>query len=215
MQEKSFNAVSYRRRVAAMVVLCIATGTSGCGTARDENFDRSALFTQLAGDIDATAPSDVSGIQGEATYSGAALANFGGFSGTADATLTANFEDRTISGSMTSWEDLDPLNYVLRGGIELTNGSIADDGSFTSQMAGNIERDRRGSQLGGSISVREDPLAVPPVLPVVSPVVKVFAGVAEGQFFDSVGGDVASRVVGRFEETLTGNVVSGEFIAGQ
>lgn len=179
---------------ATIAALGAALLTSGCASPREVNFDRSELFTEIAAGIDGSAPSDVSGMQGRATYNGVAEANFGEFGGTANATLTADFETQTIAGSLTSWKDLDPLNYELRGQVQLSNGAIADDGSFTSQMAGNIERIER---------------TVGPTSP--DPVLKVFAGTAEGQIYDSVQGAAASHLAGSF----VGTGVSGGFVARQ
>jgi hypothetical protein len=172
---------------------------SGCGSdAQEANFDRSDLYTDIAGEINTNAPSDVSGLQGQATYEGAAIADFGGFGGTADANLAADFKTKTISGNLTSWEDLDPLNYELRGGVTLTGGTIQDDGSFSTVVAGNIERTVvRGTTNPDNV-----------------PVLKVFAGTAEGQIFDSNQGAKASHLIGAFSATdVGGGEVSGGFVA--
>jgi hypothetical protein len=172
---------------------------SGCGSdAQEANFDRSDLFTEIASEINTNAPSDVSGLQGQATYEGVAIADFGGFGGTADANLAADFKTKTISGSLTSWEDLDPLNYELRGRVELTNGAIEDDGSFSTAVAGNIER----TVLRGTTNPENVPL------------LKVFGGTAEGQIFDSNQGAPASHLIGAFSATDSdGGNVNGEFVA--
>ena len=175
---------------ATIAALGAAVLTSGCASPREINFDRSQLFTEIAAGIDRNAPSNVSGMQGRATYNGVAQADFGGFSGTSDATLTADFETQTIAGSLTSWKDLDPRNYELRGQVLLSNGAIDDDGSFTSQMAGNIERVERANP---------------------NPVLRIFAGTAEGQIYDSVQGAAASHMAGSF----VGTGVSGGFVARQ
>lgn len=174
---------------------------SGCGSdAQETNFDRSDDFTEIASRIDTSAPSDVSGLQGQATYRGVATADFGGFGGTADANLTANFKDRTISGNMSDWEDLDPANHKLRGEILLSNGTIADNGSFSTAMVGNIERTVRIGETN----------------PANVPVLKVFAGAADGQIYDSVTGETASHVIGAFAgDASDGGTVSGQFVAGQ
>ncbi len=200
---------SKTRRLAVMAALGVVVWTSGCGGAREDNFDRSQLFTEIASQTDFSAPSDVSGRQGQASYNGTATADFGGFSGTADATLNADFDTKTISGSMTSWEDLDSLNYVLRGQVQLSNGSISNDGSFTSTMTGNIERNQLDRNPFEENSLREKD-------PIVSPVLKVFGGSAGGQIYDSVGGAKASHVNGVFTGTdQNGGTVNGGFIAKQ
>lgn len=188
---------SKSHRVAVVAALGVVVWTSGCETAQQKNYDRSNLYTELAAQIDNNAPTDVSGLQGQATYNGAAMADFGGFSGTADARLTADFSEKTINGSLTSWKDLDPENYRLRGQILLSNGAISNDGSFTAEMAGNIERDTLGPQ----------DFTNPPIL-------KVFEGAAAGQIYDSVGGATASHLKGLFT-TTSGNIVNGSFIAGR
>ncbi|WP_289069409.1 hypothetical protein [uncultured Aliiroseovarius sp.] len=184
---------SIGRRFAVIAALGAVALTSGCGSTRDDNFDRSSEFRDLAAQIDLTAPSDVSSLQGKATYNGVATADFGGFGGTADAKLAADFDTQEIEGKMTSWKDLDPHNYELRGQIDLTNGKIANDGSFTSQMAGNIERDVAGSNQSDT------------------PVLLIFEGDADGQIYDSVDGASASHLKGSF----SGGGVSGAFVAGQ
>jgi hypothetical protein len=198
---------SKSQRAATFAVLGALALTSGCGSdAQETNFDRGNLFTEIAAGINTSAPSDVSALQGQATYNGAAKANFaatsgfGGFGGTADARLTADFKNRTISGSMTSWKDLDPLNHELRGQIQLSSGVIADNGSFTTTMTGNIER----TVLTGETN------------PANVPDLRVFTGTADGQIFDSVQGAAASHVAGAFIGTeLGGGSVDGAFVARQ
>jgi hypothetical protein len=181
------------------VALGLIIFTSACSTAsenRDDNFERSELFTDISSQTDFGAPSDVSGISGSVTYNGVAFADFGEFRGTADATVNADFDTNDISGSMTSWTDTDSDNYELRGQVRLSNGTIFDDGSFTSAMAGNIERYQRGS---GSVTVDD---------------LIVFDGAAGGQFFNSLDGSVAGSLTGAFTGvTESDGVVTGEFIA--
>lgn len=192
---------SKRNNGIAVGALIATVFVAGCGSdAQEANFDRSDLFTEIAGGIDTNAPSDVAGLQGQATYRGVAIADFGEFGGTADANLTADFSSKTISGSMTAWEDLDPLNYELRGQVQLSSGVIDDDGSFTTAMAGNIER----TVLRGTTNVNN------------VPVLKVFSGTADGQIFDSVDGAEASHLGGSFIGSDTGGGgVSGDFVARQ
>jgi hypothetical protein len=188
-----------RNRITVVVALGFVAWTSGCETAREENFDRSNLFTDIAAQTNLNAPSDVSGFQGQATYTGATIADFGGFGGTADMTLTADFDAQTIAGSMTSWEDLSPLTHVLRGQVQISNGAIANDGSFTSDMAGNIERNIFGLND-----------------PSTQPIVMVFSGSANGQIYDSTAGASASHLNGSFSGTDTGGgAVGGSFVAKQ
>lgn len=189
---------SKSHRVAVMAALGVVAWTSGCGgIAQEKNFDRSNTFTELSAQIDNNAPTDVSRLQGQATYNGVAMADFVEFSGTADARLTADFSQKTINGSLTSWKDLDPSNYQLRGQIQLSNGTISNDGSFAAKMAGNIERDILGPH----------DVTRPPIL-------MVFDGTAAGQIYDSVGGATASHLNGSFTAT-GGSMVNGSFIAGQ
>jgi hypothetical protein len=184
-------------RLVVVAALGFAAWTSGCGTAREENFDRSNLFTQIAAQTNLNATSDVNNLQGKATYTGAAIANFGSFGGTADMTLTADFDAQAITGSMTSWEDLSPLTHILRGQVQLSNGAIANDGSFTSNMAGNIERNPLGL---------DDPSN--------QPILKVFNGSANGQIYDSVAGATASHLNGSFGGIDTGGgAIDGSFVA--
>lgn len=186
---------STRHRSLGFVALGLIVATSGCSTAsenREDNFERSELFTDISSQTDFGAPSDVSGLAGSVTYTGVAFADFGGFSGTADATVTADFDTNDINGSMTSWRDNDSDNFELRGQVLLSSGIISDDGSFTSAMAGNIERSKLGS-------AEVDDLIV-------------FDGIAQGQIYDSVDGVAASSLSGTFSD---GGVVTGEFIADE
>lgn len=185
------------RRLTILAAFNAVILVSGCETAQEANFERSNRFTELSSQIDTNAASDTSDLQGQATYNGVAAADFGEFSGTSDANLKADFNTKTISGSMTSWKDLDPENYELRGQVLLSNGVISDDGSFSSQMAGNIERDSTAAFKQG-----------------ISPVLKVFNGDATGQIYNSVDGAVASHVNGSFEAS-SGDTISGSFIAGR
>jgi hypothetical protein len=168
---------------------------SACADGSGDNSDRANLFTDIASGTNFTAPSDLAGLQGSATYSGAAVADFGDFGGTADATIRADFSNRTLSGRMTNWQDRNPAAFELDGTVVLSNGSIANDGTFAAQLAGNIERSERG----------------PNVLPQT---LVVFGGVATGEFYDSLNGRKARVVQGSFEgATVDGGEVSGTFIA--
>jgi hypothetical protein len=199
MQVGGFRFVAAIGGRAAKLVL-VAASITACSTdsGRQENIDRGDLFTDIASGIDFNAPSDVSGRQGSAVFNGVGTGNFGGFQGTSDTRLTVNFSDRSINGNMTNWEDTDPLNYVLQGQVALSNGALADDGSFTMQVAGNIERDLRG---------QDDPAFPPQTV--------LFNGtVSDGQIFDSVDGRAASHLQGSFTGTdLNGGDVSGGFVA--
>ncbi|MDE0589698.1 hypothetical protein OU789_07160 [Halocynthiibacter sp. C4] len=185
------------RRYTVIAAFGAVAFISGCSSPGEESFDRSSEFRDIAAETDLTAPSDISNLQGKATYTGVAVADFGGFSGTADAKLVADFDTQEIEGSLTSWKDLDPINHTLRGQIDLSNGQIADDGSFTSQMAGNIERNAAGSTD--------------------TPDLRAFHGSASGQIYDSVNGATASHLNGSFEGVgVNGNFgVDGEFVARQ
>jgi hypothetical protein len=102
-----------------------------------------------------------------------------------------------VSGRMTGWEDRDPANFELDGSVEISNGQIADDGTFSAQMAGNVERTRRGPDLQGE-----------------SPSLVVFSGDATGAFYDGSSGQRARVVRGEFSGTsVDGGDVAGQFIA--
>jgi hypothetical protein len=194
-------------RSVGFVALGLILLTSGCSTSsenREDNFDRSELFTDIISQTDLDALSDVSGLEGSATYTGVAAANFGAFSGTSDATITADFDTNAISGSMTSWTDTDP-DYELRGQVLLSNGTISDDGSFASVMAGNIERRNLGS--GGVIV--DDVFVLDDAVDLI-----VFGGAAEGQIYDSIDGAAASNLIGEFNGLIVGGGdVIGGFVA--
>lgn len=190
-------------------LLGIALLLAGCDSAAtdaiDLNFARSDLFTRLNSEIDLSAPTNINPLSGDATYTGVATTEFRDgfglveFEATSDASLTADFDSNTISGSLTSFQDLDPVNNVLRGQVLITQGTIASNGAFVADMDGNIERQIRT-------------VGTPPV----SPTVKVFSGTASGQIYDSTAGDVGSHMTGSILGNSTdGGSVSGAFVAAQ
>jgi hypothetical protein len=180
----------------ALPFALLALGTA-CSSGTDENSDRAGLFTDIAESANFSAPSDLAGLQGSATYKGVAVADFGGFGGTADATINADFSSQTLSGEMTGWEDRDARNFELDGRVSLTNGSIASDGTLNAQVAGNIERTRRGPEVSEE-----------------APSLVVFTGEASGAFYDNNSGQAARVVQGDFVgTTVDGGGVSGSFIA--
>jgi hypothetical protein len=170
--------------------VCITIGASlaACTDARvEKNFDRSEEYTRLMSQADFTERSNLVDLAGQATYQGVAAANFGGFTGTSDARITADFSNEKLDGTMTNWVDGDPLNHELRGKVTLANGQIdAESGTFNANMFGNIER----SPLG--FNEPDDP-----------PVLLIIGGYTEGGFFDSVDGDPASHVVGTLHGVTT------------
>jgi hypothetical protein len=190
-------------RSVGFVALGLILLTSGCGTPsenREDNFERSELFADLISQTDLGAPAEVSGLDGLATYTGVAAADFGAFKGTSDATINADFDTNAISGSMTSWTDTD-LDYELRGQVLLSNGTISDDGSFASIMAGNIER----RNLDGG----DDFIGLSTAVDLIA-----FVGVAEGQIYDSIDGAAASNLIGEFNGSIVGGGdVIGGFVA--
>ncbi len=190
------------RRVLVLVASII--GVSACSNTSDDreaNADRSELFTELASETDFGAPSDVSALDSTLTYNGVAAANFvgvsGEFSGTADATLTADFASNSIEGRLTNWTDTSPSTHSLSGEMVLSNGVISDDGSFSTQFAGNISR----SEVNGG--------------PGSDPFVDTYIGAGEGQIYDSVDGDAAATAAGSFSGVGGSSSVEGEFIAAQ
>ena len=205
MQVKFLSNGGNTERASLFAVLGVLVVTSGCSEiadgadGRDTNLARGGLLADITSDLDISAPSRMTGLQqGTATYVGVAEANFGDFEATADATLTADFSSQTIGGSLTAWEDTDPLNYSLVGEVTLSPGPIAPDGRFATAVAGFIERNPMGA---------EDPL---------NPLeFRSLVGVASGQFYDSVDGAEASHVIGQFGEDIDedGNV-TGTFSGG-
>ena len=179
-----------------IIATCVsALLLSACSDGSGENSDRANSFTDIASGADFSAPSDLAGLQGSATFNGAAVADFGEFGGTAEATINANFSDRTISGQLTNWEDRDPADFELDGSVVISNGSISNDGTFSAQVAGDIERTNRGPDI--------DPQNI-----------VVFSGTAAGAFYDNVSGQRARVVEGVFDGTSTdGGDVSGSFVA--
>ncbi|TGN57502.1 hypothetical protein E4L95_13265 [Paracoccus liaowanqingii] len=180
--------------VVALLTACTDTGV-------EKNFSRSEEYTRLMSEADFTETSNLSDLSGMATYQGVAKADFGSFSGTADARITADFSEDKLSGSMTNWVDDDPLNYDLNGKVELSNGSIDPHaGTFATDMFGNIERSPVGM-----------------VDPANPPVAVWIAGNAEGSFHNSLDGDHASHVVGVMEGETSGagGVISGDFVAAR
>lgn len=170
---------------------------SGCGASGTErNADRTDSFTDILSEADRTRASDIARhiddgtLQGTATYEGVAAANFGNFTGTADATFVADFDNQTIRGNMTRWEDGKPQTHNLRGQIALSNGTFERtggelDGTFSGLVTGNLERTRlaeRDPETGETIFSQ--------------PVTVVLDGVAEGAFFDSGSGAIASQLSG-------------------
>lgn len=184
-------------QIASVLALAV-----GCSSTQEDNADRADDFTDLVSSANLTAPSDLSGMQGEAVFNGAAVASFGDFGGTGDARITVNFSDRSLSGNLRNWSDLDPTNYEIDGEVVISNGVIQDGGTFAAQVAGNLERTARGPE---------------PQSPDGSPLIKVFAGTAEGAFYDSTSGSTASHVLGEFESVVVEGTdqspVSGSFVA--
>lgn len=178
---------------AAAMLLAVLT-LAACGSGGD-SFARSETYTSIYSEIgDATIAVPGSG---SATYDGVAQADFGAFGGTADATLTANFDTATMSGSFTDWSDLSPETHSLQGELILVNGDILADGSFSGEVYGNIERNPLG------------PNGTTPNF------VDVYAGIGTGQLYDNADGDVAQIVDGGFSAIGTSSSVSGSFVARQ
>ena len=172
---------------------------SACGNAEvKKNFDRSGEFTKISSGANLSAPSDLTSVVGAATYEGVALANFSeGFGATARVMLVANFDDDKISGTLNNWVDGDPRNHELRGSVELFDGKIGESGTFTTLMAGNLERTIVG------IDDTETPLLM------------IIGGGASGSFYDSLDGELASHVGGEMNgTTLTANGSTGTMTGG-
>ena len=200
--------VNVGKSFASCVALSITTiSLSSCqNSGVENNFDRSGEYTDILSEIDRSNPTRLSEhiggtLQGSATYEGAAAADFGGFSGTADARLVADFDQESIRGRMTDWEDGDPLSHELRGEIVLHSGTFDRpdgelDGTFSAHVTGNIERSPVGLY---------DP-ADPPVVVLID-------GVAEGAFYNSQSGDIASHMVGTMDAFSGAGHMTGGFVA--
>ena len=176
--------------IAATTSLLAGCGASGTAT----NYDRSGTFTDIVSEADRSRPADLSRhvgeetLSGTATYEGVAAAKFGSFTATADANLVADFDNGTISGNMTDWEDGSPQTHDLRGEIALSNGTLRDglqDGTFEGLVSGNLERTRLAEI---------DPITGRTIF--YSPEVLVLDGEAEGTFYDSMSGEPAKHVEG-------------------
>ena len=221
VDHEGYAAVKTRYIPAPCVALSIAViSVSGCGSSGVEsNFDRSEEYTEILSEVDRSNPTDLSEhigetLQGSATYEGVAVATFArfpdsdfeSFSGSADARLVADFDDESIRGRMTDWEDGDPLSHELRGEIVLSNGTFDRpggelDGTFSARVTGNIER---------------SPIAL--FDPADPPVVVLIDGVAEGAFYNSESGEIASHIVGTMADEFVdpfGNLgtMTGGFVA--
>lgn len=193
---------------AAGLLTLVACTSSGL----DRNFDRSDRYTEVLAGTDLTAPSNLAGLAGTATYTGVGFAEFSAeltpepgadpadppptvaFRGTSDVRLTADFTDGTLSGSMTGWTEESPLEYALDGRVEISNGTIAPDGTFAAQVAGNVERRKKFAE--------DEELAS---------LIVLIAGDATGAFHDSTEGARASRIVGN----VTAPGMTGGFVAGR
>lgn len=189
-----------------------AIGLSGCEHAGvQDNFDRSEDFTAMTSSIDWSAPSDLTGIGGTATYNGAALATFRDvsdliehpkFTGTADVAMAVDFDNQTIAGTMSDWIDGDPRNYNLRGEVVLFDGTVDPNGTFSTLMSGNLERTAVGADS------TETPLLV------------VIGGGTAGALYDSLDGDRASHLAGEMAGITessdgTSGTMTGGFVAMQ
>lgn len=196
MTQEPFRALTRGCRLPFL--LCAALATGACTSGRQENLDRADLFTDIGTQTNRSAPSNVAGQTGQAVYTGAAFADFGAFTGTADASFTADFDTNVLSGQMTDWVDGDALNFTQNGRVTVS-GTIADDGSFAGQMSGNIQR------VGiGPIS-RSNP-----------PDNYIFQGSSSGQFYDGINGAPAHTLQGGFQTAAGGSFsVDGDFIASR
>ena len=210
-------------RLPFVVALTMLAGCGGSGSST--NFERSGERTDILSEADRSAPSDLARhieegtLQGGASYEGVAAAEFirssdplVAFSGTADARFVADFENQTISGRLTDWQDGSPLTHELQGEITLANGEFNRpegelDGSFSGLVTGNLERARL-AELNPETG-RFD---------FFNPEVIIVDGVADGEFYDSQSGEAATHLSGGMtgsysSSTELGGVMTGTFAA--
>ncbi len=196
------NVLAARAGCLAPLVLA-ACSNSGV----EANFDRSSQATALTASADLSAPSNLVGVTGQATYDGVALVTLPApgalsYSTSADARLVADFDNQSISGNLTNWTDMFPLTHELRGSAVIFGGAIDPvAGTFDANLAGNLERKPRG------VYDASDP-----------PLNYVFNGAVTGTFHDSLAGDPHSHVLGTINAPLAGpfpGVVTGGIVARQ
>lgn len=172
---------------AAALVLLGACDSSGV----QRSFDRGELVAAIdAGAI--RPPADLTGLTGTASYDGAAFASFdlqGGFTASADMSLTADFSNSTLNGQMTGWTSEFPEDWSMRGTVLVSDGNIAPNGLFEAKLSGNVQREPTARNLTRD---REDGETAPTGIGLT-----FIGGEAAGSFHDSARGR-ATHVIGGF-----------------
>lgn len=155
----------------------------------------------------AAVPDDVSGLTGTATYNGYGGANFNtgnpdlaDFTGAADVTIVADFDNDSLSGEMTNWVSSNPNSEYIDGSVLLTNGVISG-GTFAGDVNGAISR-RDRTYPGARTAVEVDSYNL--------------IGTFVGGFYDTSEG-AASHLRGTLDAGFNGTAgtIDGSFVAKQ
>lgn len=191
-------------------ITCFCALVSACGFENLED-DYLGLLTAEA-DMSAMVPlsadpSDVSAMTGTATYTGFGGANFNtgdtelaSFTGAAEVTLVADFDDDSLSGEMSNWVSSNANSEYLDGSVILSNGVISG-GTITGDVNGAISRrDRTYPDARTGVAIDSYNLI----------------GTFTGGFYDTTDG-AASHVFGSLDAVFNGDdgTIDGSFIAAQ
>lgn len=184
------------------------TSLSGCyGTGVETTQNRAAATSAilssadlLSGSVDPVG----SGMTGTYIYNGYAFATAVGFAGNADATITANFDNETISAVMVNWVDGNPDDFYLRGELTMSDGQILAGGDVVGTVTGYLIRKER-SNRATEFTYVIDGTASPNLT---------------ASFYDSVSGESSKVIAGDFatgitDQTGANSTITGTFVAAR